>query len=122
MIVNLTQHNPTPEQVEDGVYDLNSGDRSVLVSTLTFRNIPPAMAIAKRAETIAELAADIKAESAMIGGAPYLMAPLARELRARGIKPVFAFSQRKSVELQQEDGSVKKIQVFEHMGFVEAVE
>jgi len=57
----------------------------------------------------------------MIGGALWLMAPLATELRARNIEPLFAFSQRESVELVAENGDVVKTNVFRHVGFVPAI-
>lgn len=55
---------------------------------------------------------------AMIGGAPYLMAPLEIALRDVGIRPLYAFSVRASVEKTRPDGSVEKINVFKHGGFV----
>ncbi|MHB0929605.1 MAG: hypothetical protein ACYC3W_12015, partial [Candidatus Nanopelagicales bacterium] len=58
---------------------------------------------------------------AMIGGAPFLMAPLEKALLSIGINPVFAFSERKSVEAHGADGTVTKTQVFKHVGFVPAV-
>jgi hypothetical protein len=49
------------------------------------------------------------------------MAPLAAELRGRGIEPVFAFSVRETGEQKKPDGSVRKVAVFRHTGFVPAV-
>lgn len=57
----------------------------------------------------------------MIGGALWLMAPLAAELRDRGIEPVFAFAVRDTEEQIQPDGSVRKVAVFRHTGFVQAI-
>lgn len=48
------------------------------------------------------------------------MAPLETELSARRIEPVYAFSTRESVEQTQADGSVRKVNVFRHTGFVPA--
>jgi hypothetical protein len=56
----------------------------------------------------------------MIGGAPYLMAPLERSLRSVGVYPVYAFSVRESVEQTAPDGTVRKTNVFRHAGFVPA--
>ena len=56
----------------------------------------------------------------MIGGAPYLMAPLEKELRGWGLVPVYAFSVRESTEVVQDDGSVRKVNTFRHAGWVEA--
>ena len=36
------------------------------------------------------------------------------------IRPVYAFTARDSVDAEQADGSVKKVAVFKHLGFVEA--
>ena len=59
---------------------------------------------------------------AMIGGAPYLMAPLETALRVIGIEPVYAFSTRASVEQTMPDGSVRKVNDFRHAGFVPAID
>jgi len=50
----------------------------------------------------------------MIGGAPYLMGILEECLRDKGIKPLYSFSVRKSVERTLEDGSVVKEAIFKH--------
>ena len=54
----------------------------------------------------------------MIGGAPFLMGALESALLDYGITPVYAFSKRESVEEVQKDGSVKKINIFRHAGFI----
>ena len=54
----------------------------------------------------------------MIGGAPYLMAPLENVLMKNNRVPVYAFSVRESVEQIQSDGSVVKNNIFRHKGFV----
>ena len=47
------------------------------------------------------------------------MAPLERELKKRGITPLYAFSLRESAEKVEADGSTTKMVVFRHKGFVE---
>ncbi len=130
MIINLTQHTATPEQVAAGVQDLPPTERAALVALLTFDVLPTRAEIEARAHDLAELAClnglagdegdDPHPAQAMIGGAPYLMGALEVELRARRIAPVYAFSTRESVEQAQPDGSVRKINVFRHAGFVPA--
>ncbi len=72
-----------------------------------------------RARAIADLLqAHPATAKAMIGGAPYLMAPLERHLARAGVRPMYAFSTRESVEQTGADGSVKKVSVFRHAGFV----
>lgn len=119
IIYNLTQHQATPEQVAQGVIDLEPTDRDQLRALLTFEEIPSKEEIEQRAEAIATLAY-WDADSAMIGGAPYLMPALSAALKNRKIQPVYAFSKRESVDMPQEDGSVRKVAVFKHVGFVEA--
>jgi len=57
---------------------------------------------------------------AMIGGAPYLMGHLAAVLHKVGVRPLFALSDRVSEEVPLSDGTVKKVSVFRHLGFVDA--
>ena len=114
-MINLTQHAATPEQITAGVVPASFADR--LPSLLTFVGIPSPLEIRQRAEVIASLAADTGAKCAMIGGAPFFMGPLEVALHAVGIHAVFAFSDRVSVEEAQADGSVRKVNVFRHIGF-----
>ena len=131
IVVNLTQHPASAEQIAAGVVDLPSEARDALIALLTFASIPDAEEIRDRAHDIAELACfnglggddgdDPFPSQAMIGGALWLMPPLAKELRLRSIEPVFAFSVRETEEKVQPDGSVKKVAIFRHAGFVQAL-
>lgn len=118
MILNLTQHTATPEQVAAGV--VNAEAQATIGALLTFEFRPTMAEVRERAERLADLAAKADCDAAMIGGAPYLMAPLEAALALRGIRPLYAFSQRESAEEIQPDGSVRKVAVFRHAGFVPA--
>lgn len=118
-ILNLTQHPATPEQRAQGVVDLPDAVRVRLKRLLTFEQIPLAQEVWDRAIAIADLALATDADAAMLGGAPFLMEPLATELRAHGFQVLYAFSRRESVEQVQRDGSVTKVAKFRHIGFVE---
>lgn len=127
-ILNLTQHPAAPGQ---GVIDLVGKELESLKIALTFYALPTPKEVSERADHIAELACmhglgsgddDPIPTAAMIGGAPCLMAPLERSLRAVGIEPLYSFSIRESVEEAQADGSVRKVDVFRHVGFIPAVE
>ena len=130
-IINLTQHIASAEQAAGGVVELPAEQREALIDALTFESIPDAEEIRDRAHDIAELACfnglggddgdDPFPSHAMIGGAFWLMAPLAEELKARNIQPVFAFSLRESSEIAMPDGSVRKTMTFRHVGFVDHV-
>ena len=115
-IINLTQHPAVPEQVESGVFE--PADKESVKALLTFIGMPTIEVVKARAAALAEIAVAEHAEAAMIGGAPYLMAPLHMALTERGIKPLYAFSERVSVE-KVVDGDTVKTSVFKHVGFVE---
>jgi hypothetical protein len=115
-IVNLTQHAATAEQIAAGVVEPPLKEE--VCRLITFEDLPTIEKIRWRAGVVASIAKVSGCEAAMIGGAPFFMAPLERALVAVGVKPLYAFSKRESAEEKQPDGSVKKTQVFRHIGFV----
>lgn len=116
-IFNLTQHTPTKEQSEAGVFDAFSP--ATVKELLTFKSLPSKEEIQERAFALATVAVSANVSSAMIGGAPFLMSALEKALREKGINPFYAFSKRESIERKKEDGSIVKTTVFRHLGFVE---
>lgn len=116
-ILNLTQHSATLEQIAAGVVE--PADKHLVQALITFDNLPDANELKAKAAALAQMAAYDRFDTVMIGGAPFFMAPLEKALRERNIKILYAFSKRESVDELQTDGSVKKIQVFRHAGFVE---
>ena len=121
-ILNLTQHVATPEQIAAGVVDLPQEQREKLIELLTFEELPTSGEIRERVEGILNIVASIaKPQSkVMIGGAPYMMGVLQNQRRLHNYVPVFAFSKRVSLE-EMVNGSVKKVSIFKHEGFVEAI-
>lgn len=121
-ILNLTQHAPTPEQIEAGVVDVTPEHRVKLQSLLNFDKIPTGSELSERANAIAEIAMSYDCKKAMIGGALWLMGELeqALVLCPDSIQPVYAFSERVSEEVINPDGTVTKKVLFKHVGFVES--
>ena len=123
MIINLTQHNASPEQVAAGVVDVPAELKSDLSALLTFSTLPTKEELSEAAMKVAAMAVictqGSTAPAAMIGGAPFLMAALEVALRHCGIKPLYAFSERVSEEKMDADGTVRKVNIFKHKGFVE---
>ena len=153
IIINATQHNATPDQIEAGV--CASTHEAKLREWLTFDSMPSRLEIQQHAQFIAGCVVDQAMEivknseftedhhkalqqlagmpayraticksfhiRAMIGGAPYLMAELEKELWRLGIEPVYAFSRRESVESTDAEGNVTKTAIFKHIGFVSAI-
>ncbi|MEG2267990.1 MAG: hypothetical protein RSC68_27155 [Acinetobacter sp.] len=123
MIINLTQHNASPEQTTAGVVDVPAELKSDLSALLTFNNLPTKEEIDEAAMKVAAMAViccqGFEAPAAMIGGAPYLMAALEAALRHYNIKPLYSFSERVSEEKIEADGTVRKVNYFKHKGFVE---
>ena len=131
MILNLTQHVATADQIAAGVMDLDPVTRATVAALLTFDDIPTRQEIADRADDLAAIAAigdeptddetdAMRYDRVMIGGAPWLMAALEAALRVNGLTPVYAFSRRESVDISQLDGTVRKTAVFRHVGWVDA--
>ena len=117
-IVNLTQHAVSDEQKLAGVVEPAEKER--VKTLLTFDDLPTLEMMRERAAELADIAAAEKVDAAMIGGAPYFMAPLEVALLWKGVKPLYAFSRRETVEEQLPEGGVRKTAVFRHLGFVEA--
>jgi len=122
MILNLTQHQATADQLSAGVVDFDATNRAKLSALLTFDNLPSAGLIGEIAEAIADLAIyegenedGVIPTRAMIGGAPFLMPTLEKALIAVGITPCYAFSKR--MVIKEADGVKERI-VFKHEGFV----
>ena len=119
MILNLTLYPATPTH---GIVELDLADASILQEALAFKTLPTQADLEARAETIAWLAgtrlARAKAPCAIIGGAPYLMAPLERALLRKGITPLHAFTVCELVSEVLPDGSTREVSSLRHGGFV----
>ena len=119
-ILNLTQHPATEDQIKQGVVDLPPQARKQLIELLTFDTLPTSQEIVSRARQIAETP-EVSEHNGpcMIGGAPYFMPALEGQLKTRARKQVvYAFSTRESAEQVQPDGTVRKVAIFRHTGFV----
>ena len=120
-VINLTQHNASKDQLDVGVADPTGQLKEKVIALITFDSLPSKRELINRAKMLAALAKGTGCGSAMIGGAPYFQEPLSEALRAEGIVPVFSFTRRESEDRPQPDGSVRKVGIFKHVGFVEAV-
>jgi len=119
LVLNLTQHEATPDQKADGLMDcIHADDRMLIHRLLTFDHLPGRREIISRAGDLAALARMHKTDAAMLGGPPYLTSVLEFMLSHMGIEPVYSFTQRVSAEQKQADGSVTKTSVFRHLGWV----
>ncbi len=116
LIVNLTQHSASVEQIDSGVVEPQN--KQEVQSLLTFNTLPSVEEISARAAALAEIAVAEGYSKAMLGGAPFLMGPLELALKLKGIEPLYAFSARESIDETLPDGSVKKVAIFRHLGWV----
>lgn len=121
MILNLTQHKATAEQIAAGVVEPAPFSKGLITDALTFASAPTSAEMRERAEALAWLADESGCAVAMLGGAPFFMPYLERALTDLGIRPMYAFSVRETTEVAQDDGSVRKTAVFRHAGFVEGL-
>jgi hypothetical protein len=118
-ILNLTQHAATADQTAAGVVE--PADKAAVQAALTFATVPTKAEMTARATALAEMAKTAGVEAAMIGGAPFFMAPLETALVKAGIRPLFAFSERRSVDKTDPvTGAVTKTAIFVHVGWVES--
>jgi hypothetical protein len=121
-ILNLTQHDATPQQIVDGVIDLDDAGKAVVRKLLTFDELPSKAEIDGRAEKLAEYVERLKAErfdAIMLAGAPYLLYRLHSELERLGFKVVYSFSKREKIEKRDATGNIVYSDgKFVHAGFV----
>lgn len=124
IVINITQHAATKDQMDDleskfKEIALLNPEGDMFKADLTFANLPSSEELVKRAKKIANDSFILGASYAIVGGAPYFMAILEKELFRLNIVPLYSFSERISREIE-ENGVVKKINVFKHTGFIEA--
>lgn len=125
IVINVTQHPITNDQLNDlenrfkEVAVINS-EGDMFKKDLTFMTIPSAEELTKRAKKIANDAHIMGVSYAIVAGAPYFMSALEKELFRLDIMPMYSFSERVSQETTETDGTVRKVNVFKHVGFIEA--
>ena len=115
--VNLTQHLATKEQEAEFV--IEPLDKEAVKALLTFTEAPTQEEMEDRAKALVQHASINGSKAVMVGGAPYFMPTLVRVLKEAGLFVVCSFTERVSVEVQGEDGTVTKQSVFKHTGWVE---
>lgn len=115
---NLTQHPASAEQIAAGVVDPSPTDKQAIVELLTFDSIPTSLDVWQRAHDILAIAKNAGHTQVMIGGAPYLITEMVSQAPLYRLTCAHAFTIRESAEITQPDGSVKKVAIFRHMGFV----
>ena len=139
LIINLTQHSMTEEQYKYNDENLveikfkpyngtSLGSPDYVKRLLNFNSKPDKKEIISRAIALAAYASGLLNQAknnddklfALIGGAPYLMGELEEALKQNGIQPLYAYSERESVETINADGTVIKTAVFKHKGYIEA--
>lgn len=119
-VCNLTQHKLTDEQVLD-LYRRGFDATDIREQTdmaETFYTLPSHEEMVMKAERTADWAKGLGFQAAVMGGAPYYMPYLEGALEFHGIRPIYAFTQRKVIEIPQEDGTVVKQSAFSHAGWV----
>lgn len=125
-LINLTQHTFTAEQLAEcqvkGFDTVDTVDE--VKELLTFTTRPNLHELQSRAASLVAYArrhmgnAVFSETVVMCGGAPYFMPVLEQEFLGTGIRVVYSFSERASIETTMPDGNVVKTSVFKHVGFV----
>ena len=127
MILNLTQHNATKDQIDAGINDLPELYQDFLKKKLTFPVQYDKEMLVSRANTIAKIVEDFiqdtifntgvapEVEGVMIGGMPSFMPVLEATLVSKGIRVGYACTERQSID-KEIDGKIVKTAVFVHAG------
>lgn len=121
-LINLTQHALTQEQKDSVDCTIEPKGMDVY---LNFTEMPTAEVINERAYGMFNclmqmLPPDVKPEdcTVLLGGAPFFMSACERVATEYGFKYCYAFSKRVSEEVKQPDGTVRKVSVFKHEGWI----
>ncbi|MDO5481151.1 MAG: hypothetical protein Q4F60_02285 [Candidatus Saccharibacteria bacterium] len=120
-ILNLTQYEATTDQLEAGVIEPDFG-KEFIKELLTFEQHPTETEIRNRARRLAATALDIsrgKRGKVMIDSASCLTPALIVELKKMGFTPLFSVTRRRTEKVVQSDGSVRKLAVLRHIGWVQ---
>ena len=126
MILNLTQHNATKDQIYAGIIDMPVEFQVALKGLLTFPTTYTRKDLEQRALQIHELIRDMCGEhfgappnhaldGVMIGGMPSFMSVLESVLISKGIRVGYACTERQSID-KEIDGKVVKTAIFVHAG------
>lgn len=91
-ILNLTHNVATQEQKEQGVVELSTQDKALLINLISFDELPTKKELFNRASQVVELAVKYNATHAILGGAPYFMSYLESALAIDAGISVYAFS------------------------------
>ena len=126
-VFNLTQHEATGPQLDDGLLARTPALAERIKELLTIPSSellgPTADAsLADRARQLAGIALDdfeegCGAEFVMVGGHLELTALVVKYLRQAGLVPVYSVSDRVSRDVFMADGTVKKVSEFTHLGW-----
>ena len=112
-ILNCTNHMLTDMQKKMGIIELDENDRETLTSAITFNDPPMKEDVDSAIEKVLEVLSRYEYDACMLGGAPFLAAPLENAILSLGKGAAYAFSKRISKEKHLPDGTVEKISVFE---------
>ena len=118
-IINLTEYEATPEQVEAGV--IEPEDKGYVQSLLTFYLPPDRREIEVITDRLASVAIEAGVRYALIDGAPYLIPHLERTLWRWGILPLYSFRKEVVEKEVLPNGDIVKTKRDKHIEFVPAI-
>ena len=154
-MINLTQHNATPEQEEQGLRNVDNQEHLRMLLTIPEGAIQSEESVlrgfveSKAMEIVSTFVLPAKADQirrfvadgvlfhgvssllnayadagrvdVLVGGAPLLVDALIRRCREVGAVPHYALYAMVSEDVQQPDGSLKRVSVYQHIRFIKAV-
>lgn len=122
-LINLTQHALTDEQIKSVEHTFTPEGFN---KYLTFDTMPTAQDVyVKAVDMFKKLVSVLEHEgiyahdcTVLLGGAPFFMSVCEEMALHYGFHYCYAFSKRTSEEVKQPDGTVKKVSVFKHEGWI----
>ena len=120
-MINLTPNKATPEQIADGVTEIDECSHALVKKALTFNDIEDieGHSLKQRVADLIAIATCFGAKSVMVDGAPYFLPILVESLKKVGIIPRYSFSVKEIRETTNEDGTVTKTEVLKHIKFID---
>lgn len=119
--LNITKHELTKDQINDGAFELSKEDKYKLQNLLRFDEVPEVQEIKQRVNDIINITKSYDFDALIIGGATYLIYHLVNEIKEQNLVPVVSFTKLQSVDKIGENGKVYKTQVFKHSKFINII-
>jgi len=122
-ILYLGYGEPDAELKSAGVYDPPAVIKAAIQGLLTFKRMPKRATLMYRASDLADIANAVAPERGyvLVDAWPYMLPQLERDLKSRGLVPLYEYKRKVTREETLPNGEVTLVDSYIHEGFVEAI-